>query len=59
MQWIANPPMSLKASVGSNPTTSALENCPRGLWCKLGKFVWVKPPEVRILYSPFGSVVQW
>jgi hypothetical protein len=25
MQWIANPPMYLSASVGSNPTTSARE----------------------------------
>ena len=34
---------------GSNPFLSALESCPSGLWCKLGKFVDVKVPEVRIL----------
>ena len=36
-----------------------MESCPSGLWCNLGKIVDVKVPEVQILYSPFGSVVQW
>ena len=55
LQNPAKIPCLVIGTVGSNPTTSALENCPRGLWCKLGKFVWIKPPEVRILYSPLET----
>jgi hypothetical protein len=58
LQNPAKIPCLVIGTVGSNPTTSALESCPSGLWCKLGKFVDIKVPEVQILYSPPGCIVQ-
>lgn len=61
LQNPAKIPCQVIGTVGSNPTTSALVSCPSGLWCKLGKFVDVKVPEVQILYSPpwqCSSVVE-
>ena len=43
---------------GSILPSLKMVSCPSGLWCKLGKFVDVKVPEVQILYSPPGCIVQ-
>ena len=40
---------------GSILPSLKMVSCPSGLWCKLGKFVWIKPPEVQILYSPLET----